>query len=50
MDFKDSTEDLGSAARGLESAIEQTKINIKWRTDNEEAVTNWLYENVNNIY
>ncbi|XP_039261490.2 aminopeptidase N-like [Styela clava] len=48
-DFKSNTPDLGTAVRAVDQAIEKTKINIKWRSDNEATLTAWFYDNVGTV-
>ncbi|KAK2107486.1 hypothetical protein P7K49_012651 [Saguinus oedipus] len=45
--FKKNNEDVGfgSGTRALEQALEKTRANIKWVTENKEAVLRWFTEN-----
>ncbi|XP_055019116.1 aminopeptidase N-like, partial [Boleophthalmus pectinirostris] len=36
--------DLGSASRAVQSAIEQTKVNIQWVSENKGTVLNWFLD------
>lgn len=36
--------DLGSAARAVQNAIEQTRVNIKWVNEHRKTVLNWFLE------
>ncbi|XP_078097230.1 aminopeptidase N-like [Mustelus asterias] len=44
--FKKDNEQIGfgSGTRALEQALERTKANIKWLSENQEAVNNWFID------
>ncbi|XP_070545825.1 aminopeptidase N-like isoform X2 [Ptychodera flava] len=45
IEFGEDHPNLGSAARAYEQAIEGTKANIKWMTNNYDNVQDWLSKN-----
>jgi len=38
----DYADKLGSGQRAVEQAVEKTRKNIKWRTENEDVIFQWL--------
>ena len=40
---------LGSGQQAVDQAIEKTTNNVKWRSENEEVVYNWLQQTLNEI-
>ena len=42
--FKSSIADVGTAGFAFDQAMEKTFINVAWRTDNEQKISNWLKE------
>ncbi|XP_061414451.1 aminopeptidase N-like [Lethenteron reissneri] len=37
---------FGSGTRALEQALERTKVNIKWRADNEKRIDEWFIDSI----
>lgn len=47
LDFaKEHGEQLVSATRAVQQAVEQAEANIRWLEQNHESIYNWLQKNV----